>query len=167
MIFPSDHVCKIREACALSERYYRRAGALGDRIILDDDCLILQHIADVYQNFTRQLRCIGVKCLISPIEIMLLYFSRLVIILANVGIFCCVHATCLLIGEYCVYGKAASTDIFCIAAPVFAPQGHVVGALAISLSPDALARRAEWLMAQVVRAANHARAELRLAPVPH
>jgi DNA-binding IclR family transcriptional regulator len=35
------------------------------------------------------------------------------------------------------------------------------------LTPDALARRAEWLIAQIVRAANHARAELRLAPVPH
>ena len=68
---------------------------------------------------------------------------------------------------YSIDREEFSTDIFCIAAPVFAPQGHVVAALAISLAPDALARRAEWLIAQIVRAANHARAELRLAPVHH
>jgi DNA-binding IclR family transcriptional regulator len=53
----------------------------------------------------------------------------------------------------------------CIAAPVFAPQGQVVAALAISLAPDSLAKRADWLIAQVTRAANHARAELRVAAV--
>jgi DNA-binding IclR family transcriptional regulator len=68
---------------------------------------------------------------------------------------------------YSIDREEFSTDICCIAAPVFAPQGHVVAALAISLTPDALARRAEWLIAQIMRAANHARAELRLAPIPH
>jgi DNA-binding IclR family transcriptional regulator len=56
-------------------------------------------------------------------------------------------------------------DICCIAAPVFAPQGHVVAALSISCSPEALTKRAEWFITQVTRAANHARAELRLTPM--
>ena len=54
-------------------------------------------------------------------------------------------------------------DTCCIAAPVFAPKGEVVAALSISLTTTALAKRAEWLIAQVCRAANHARAELRVA----
>jgi DNA-binding IclR family transcriptional regulator len=62
---------------------------------------------------------------------------------------------------YSVDREEFSHDTCCIAAPIFAPQGHVVAALAISFTPDALARRAEWLIAQVTRAANHARAELR------
>lgn len=53
----------------------------------------------------------------------------------------------------------------CIAAPVFTPQGQVAAALAISFTPDILAKRSEWLITQVTRAANHARAELRLPPV--
>ncbi len=55
--------------------------------------------------------------------------------------------------------------ICCIAAPIFASQGQVVAALAISLTTDSLAKRAEWLIAQVSRAANHARAELRVASI--
>lgn len=54
-------------------------------------------------------------------------------------------------------------NICCIAAPVFAPQGQVVAAIAISFTPHVLEKRAEWLIAQVIRAANHARVELRLA----
>lgn len=60
-----------------------------------------------------------------------------------------------------------SPDICCIATPIFAPRGQVVAALAISFAPDVLARRSEWLIAQVVRASNHARAELRLSPARH
>jgi DNA-binding IclR family transcriptional regulator len=56
-------------------------------------------------------------------------------------------------------------DTCCIAAPIFAPQGHVVAALAISFTTDSLAKRSDWLVAQVTRAANHARAELRVASV--
>jgi DNA-binding IclR family transcriptional regulator len=56
-------------------------------------------------------------------------------------------------------------DTCCIAAPIFAPQGQAVAALAISFTTDSLAKRAEWLIAQVTRAANHARAELRVASI--
>ena len=56
-------------------------------------------------------------------------------------------------------------DTCCIAAPVFAPQGQIVAALAISFAPNLLTKRAEWLITQVTRAANHARAELRLSTV--
>ena len=56
-------------------------------------------------------------------------------------------------------------DTCCIAAPVFAPRGQIVAALAISFAPNALTKRPEWLIAQVTRAANHARAELRLSTV--
>jgi len=57
-----------------------------------------------------------------------------------------------------------ASDTCCIAAPIFVPQGQAIAALAISFTPDALARRSEWLITQVVRAANYARAELRLSP---
>lgn len=57
------------------------------------------------------------------------------------------------------------TPLACIAAPIFAPQGHVIAALGISFTPDVFARRAEWLIAQVIRSANYARAELRLSHV--
>jgi hypothetical protein len=40
----------------------------------------------------------------------------------------------------------------------------VVAGLAISFSSEVFAKRVEWLIAQVTRAANYARAELRLAP---
>ncbi len=56
-------------------------------------------------------------------------------------------------------------DTCCIAAPVFAPQGQIVAALAISFAPSLLAKRGEWLITQVTRAANHARAELRLSVI--
>lgn len=68
---------------------------------------------------------------------------------------------------YSIDNEEFSTDTCCIAAPIFAPQGHVVAALAISFTPSVFAKRAEWLIAQVARAANHARAELRLSPVHH
>ncbi len=68
---------------------------------------------------------------------------------------------------YSIDNEEFTIDICCIAAPVFAPQGHVVAALGISFAPEVFARRAEWLITQVTRAANHARAELRLSPVPH
>lgn len=55
----------------------------------------------------------------------------------------------------------------CIAAPIFAPRGQAVAALAISFAPSLLIKRCEWLVAQVTRAANHARAELRAACVHH
>lgn len=51
----------------------------------------------------------------------------------------------------------------CIAAPVFAPQGQAVAAIAISFTPHVLEKRADWLISQVTKAANHARAELRLS----
>ncbi len=51
----------------------------------------------------------------------------------------------------------------CIAAPIFAPRGQILAALAISFGPNMLNKHAEWLITQVTRAANHARAELRLA----
>lgn len=54
-------------------------------------------------------------------------------------------------------------DTYCIAAPIFAPQGQIAAALAISFAPNLLTKRAEWLITQVTRAANHARAELRLS----
>ena len=41
----------------------------------------------------------------------------------------------------------------------------VIAALGISFTPDVFARRAEWLIAQVVRSANYARAELYLSHV--
>jgi IclR family transcriptional regulator, acetate operon repressor len=68
---------------------------------------------------------------------------------------------------YSIDKEEFSTDTCCIAAPIFAPQGHVVAALAISFTPSVFTKRAEWLIAQVARAANHARAELRLSPVHH
>jgi DNA-binding IclR family transcriptional regulator len=68
---------------------------------------------------------------------------------------------------YSIDNEEFSTDTCCIAAPIFAPQGQVVAALAISFTPEVFTRRAEWLIAQVIRAANHARAELRLSPVHH
>ncbi len=68
---------------------------------------------------------------------------------------------------YSIDREEFSNDTCCIAAPIFAPEGQVVAALAISFTPNALAKRAEWLIAQVVRAANHARAELRLSPTRH
>jgi DNA-binding IclR family transcriptional regulator len=68
---------------------------------------------------------------------------------------------------YSIDREEFSTDTCCIAAPVFAPRGHVVAALAISFTPGVLARHADWLIAQVTRAAHHARAELRLSPAPH
>ncbi len=68
---------------------------------------------------------------------------------------------------YSIDNEEFSTDTCCIAAPLFAPQGHVVAALAISFAPDVFAKRAEWLITQVTRAANHARAELRLSHVYH
>jgi DNA-binding IclR family transcriptional regulator len=68
---------------------------------------------------------------------------------------------------YSIDKEEFSTDTCCIAAPIFAPQGHVVAALAISFTPNVFTKRAEWLIAQVARAANHARAELRLSPVHH
>lgn len=66
---------------------------------------------------------------------------------------------------YSIDNEEFSTDTCCIAAPIFAAQGHVVAALAISFTPGVFARRAEWLITQVTRAANHARAELRLSPI--
>lgn len=54
-------------------------------------------------------------------------------------------------------------DTSCIAAPVFAPKGQTVAAIAISFMPNLLTKRADWLINQVTRAANHARAELRLS----
>ena len=66
---------------------------------------------------------------------------------------------------YSIDNEEFATDTCCIATPIFAPQGHVVAALAISFTPDVLASRAEWLITQVIRAANHARAELRLSHV--
>jgi len=68
---------------------------------------------------------------------------------------------------YSIDREEFSTDIYCIAAPVFGPQGQVVAALAISLTPASLARHTEWLITQVTRAANYARAELRLSSVYH
>ena len=55
--------------------------------------------------------------------------------------------------------------IYCIAAPIFASPGQVVAALAISLTTTSFVKRAEWLIAQVVRFANQARAELRAASI--
>ncbi len=66
---------------------------------------------------------------------------------------------------YGIDNEEFSTDTCCIAAPIFAPQGQVVAALAISFTPEVFARRAEWLITQVTRSANHARAELRVTPV--
>jgi DNA-binding IclR family transcriptional regulator len=68
---------------------------------------------------------------------------------------------------YSIDREEFTSDICCIAVPVFAPRGQVVAALGISFAPDALSKRPEWLIAQVTRAANHARAELRLPAVRH
>ncbi len=68
---------------------------------------------------------------------------------------------------YSIDNEEFASDTCCIAAPIFAPQGYVVAALAISFTPNVLAKRAEWLITQVTRAANHARAELRLSQVYH
>jgi DNA-binding IclR family transcriptional regulator len=65
---------------------------------------------------------------------------------------------------YSIDREEFGSNVYCIAAPVFASHGEVVAALAISLSGLTFSRRAEWLIAQVTRAANHARAELRMAP---
>jgi DNA-binding IclR family transcriptional regulator len=66
---------------------------------------------------------------------------------------------------YGIDNQEFASETCCIAAPIFAPQGHVIAALGISFTPDVFVRRAEWLIAQVTRAANHARAELRLSHV--
>jgi DNA-binding IclR family transcriptional regulator len=66
---------------------------------------------------------------------------------------------------YGIDNQEFASETCCIAAPIFAPQGHVIAALGISFTPDVFARRAEWLIAQVVRSANYARAELRLSHV--
>lgn len=68
---------------------------------------------------------------------------------------------------YSIDREEFTSDICCIAVPVFAPRGHVVAALGISFAPDALCKRHEWLVVQVTRAANHARAELRLPAIHH
>ena len=65
---------------------------------------------------------------------------------------------------YSIDKEEFSADTYCIAAPIFAPKGEVVAGLAISFSGEVFAKRVEWLIAQVTRAANYARAELRLAP---
>lgn len=59
-----------------------------------------------------------------------------------------------------------ASETFCIAAPIFTSQGYVAAALGISLTADAFAKRTEWLITQVVRATNHARAILRVSPIP-
>ncbi|HZT99420.1 MAG TPA: IclR family transcriptional regulator [Ktedonobacteraceae bacterium] len=66
---------------------------------------------------------------------------------------------------YAIDREELLPDTCCIAAPIFAPQGQIVAALAISLTTNSLAKRAEWLIAQVTDAANHARAELRVASI--
>jgi len=68
---------------------------------------------------------------------------------------------------YSVDHEEFAPDTCCIAAPVFTPQGQVAAALAISFTPDTFAKRSAWLITQVTRAANHARAELRLPPLRH
>src|SRR5579863_8219766 len=55
-LFPGrkiQHVCISREACSLSRGYYRHAEALGDRIIVENDCLIL-HIFQMSDGETRE-----------------------------------------------------------------------------------------------------------------
>src|SRR5215472_18054077 len=47
---------------------------------------------------------------------------------------------------YSIDNEEFSIDTCCIAAPIFAPQGHVVAALGISFTPEVFARRAEWLI---------------------
>lgn len=64
---------------------------------------------------------------------------------------------------YSIDREEFSDNICCLAAPIFAPRGQVVAALSISTSTEMLSRRADWLIAQVTRSANHARAELRLS----
>lgn len=64
---------------------------------------------------------------------------------------------------YSIDREEFTSDTCCIAAPIFAPRGQVVAALGISFALNALSKRSEWLIAQVTRAANHARAELRLS----
>lgn len=66
---------------------------------------------------------------------------------------------------YSIDKEEFGVDVFCIAAPIFAPHGEIAAALAVSLTGSTFARRAEWLTAQVTRAANHARTELRMSPV--
>jgi DNA-binding IclR family transcriptional regulator len=51
--------------------------------------------------------------------------------------------------------------IACLAAPIFDVHGRVSAALAISFDQHLLARRREWLIAEVQRAASYASAELR------
>jgi DNA-binding IclR family transcriptional regulator len=64
---------------------------------------------------------------------------------------------------YSIDREEFSNNTCCLAAPIFAPRGQVVAALSISTSTETLSRRADWLIAQVTRSANHARAELRLS----
>jgi DNA-binding IclR family transcriptional regulator len=64
---------------------------------------------------------------------------------------------------YSIDREEFSDNTCCLAAPIFAPRGQVVAALSISTSTETLSRRADWLIAQVTRSANHARAELRLS----
>lgn len=66
---------------------------------------------------------------------------------------------------YSIDKEEFATDTYCIAAPIFAPHGEVIAGLAISFTGNTFARRSEWLITQVTRIANHARAELRLSPV--
>ncbi len=65
---------------------------------------------------------------------------------------------------YSIDKEEFGSDVYCIAAPIFASRGQVVAALGISFTGSTFSRRAEWLITQVTRAANHARAELRLSP---
>ncbi|HEX4207371.1 MAG TPA: IclR family transcriptional regulator [Ktedonobacteraceae bacterium] len=67
---------------------------------------------------------------------------------------------------YSIDREEFSDNICCLAAPIFAPHGQVVAALSISITSDTLKRRAEWLITQVNRFANYARAELRLSECP-
>lgn len=65
---------------------------------------------------------------------------------------------------YSIDEEEFSSDTCCIAAPIFSPGGEVVAGLAISFTHKAFTKRAEWLATQVMRAAEYARAELRLLP---
>jgi DNA-binding IclR family transcriptional regulator len=65
---------------------------------------------------------------------------------------------------YSLDREEMGSNVYCIASPIFAPHGEVVAALAISLNGLTFNRRAEWLINQVTRSANHARAELRMIP---
>jgi DNA-binding IclR family transcriptional regulator len=64
---------------------------------------------------------------------------------------------------YSIDREEFSDNTCCLAAPIFAPRGQVIAALSISTSTETLSRRSDWLIAQVTRSANYARAELRLA----